>query len=200
MPSFHHLVIAATSIVVTWAGVAHAQERPTIKDVGDHPVYPVEVEPHVVAGFTPPLNRYGTGVGLGGRFSVPVIQNGFVRTINDNVALGFGFDWIHYDQCYTPDAAGCHPGDSYLVPAVMQWNFFLSRHWSVFPEAGLAFNHSRFGRCFTRDPVGNVFVNDCSATGLDALFFLGGRFHASNAVALTMRVGYPYASIGGSFL
>jgi hypothetical protein len=65
----------------------------------------------------------------------------------------------------------------------MQWNFWLSRRWSVFGEPGLLLR-------YVYDDLGvSPFV-----------VYGGGRLHFSENVALTLRVGYPTFSAGISFL
>ncbi len=179
-----------------------------IKHPGDHPNYSVEIEPHFAAGFF----RYGaSGIGLGGRFTIPVVKNGFVSTINNNVGIGFGIDWLHYSGCYYGRwyyYSGCY-FNSFWFPIDLQWNFFLATHWSVFAELGLAIVYSDWGgpyyggggTCFDR--FGNPY--DCGGGGpnhfeLEPVVFIGGRYHFSESVALTLRLGWPYLSIGVSFM
>jgi hypothetical protein len=164
----------------------------TIRRPGDHPTYSVEIEPHVLFGWG---NVYGQGgFGLGGRFSIPVVQNGFVPTINNSVAISFGLDWTHFDGCYY---RGPCTADYLNFPVAMQWNFFVAQRWSVFGEPGLVVYHG--------------FISDCPAmpglacpgrplvTGIEPAIFLGGRYHLSGATSLTMRVGFPTFSFGFSF-
>ncbi len=154
------------------AGVAAADEHMIIKYPGDHPAYRFEAEPHGLIGFTGPFG-YAGAFGAGFRGTVIVADNGFIKTINNSVGIGFGADFFfRYNTVF--------------VPVVMQWNFYLSTHWSVFGEPGLGF-------------VGNGYTGK----GKDVLypvFGAGGRFHFSDKVALTMRIGYPSLSVGVSFL
>ena len=78
-----------------------------------------------------------------------------------------------------------------MVPVVMQWNFWLHPQWSVFGEPGVAF-HFRGGHSdhFEFDPF---------------TFYVGGRFHFNDSIALTVRLGAPLLdnnvfSVGVSFL
>lgn len=71
--------------------------------------------------------------------------------------------------------------DHFRVPVVMQWNFWLSQNWSVFGEPGGLID---FGKKPKPHPA----------------FYAGGRFHFTERITLTMRVGHPTASIGVSFL
>ena len=73
---------------------------------------------------------------------------------------------------------------SVWVPVVMQWNFWLSENWSVFGEPGAVLR-----------------ISDEKKKGLDYFaVYAGGRFHFSDTLTLTMRVGKPTASVGVSFL
>ncbi len=151
------------------AGGAPAQSM--IKSPGAHPDYLFEAEPHLVVGMAPPAGSPGPGVGPGFRGTLELVDNGFVSSINNTVGLGFGIDWIALSQ-----------GTGWMwLPVVMQWNFWLSRSWSVFgePGAGLALG---------------------GKGGLRPAFFAGGRFHFSDTLALTLRAGYPTISVGLSFV
>ena len=100
------------------------------------------------------------------------------------------------------------PRQPFWVPVVIQWNFFLSTHWSVFGEPGLALHYSSWGDgCVSGNYVdvgGGTRYYDCgnapSRLGVDPfVLFVGGRYHFTEQVALTMRIGWPYASVGVSF-
>jgi hypothetical protein len=133
----------------------------TIKQPGAHPDYVFEAEPHALVGL---FDDFHPGVGFRGTFEI--VDNGFIKRINNTVGIGFGADWSK---------------DHFRVPVVMQWNFWLSRNWSVFGEPGGLID---FGK----------------KTRLHPAFYAGGRFHFSDTITLTMRVGHPTASIGVSFL
>jgi hypothetical protein len=182
---------------LSFAKSAHADTM-VIRNPGDHPSYTFEAEPHLLLGvIDAPGVGSGTGIGLGFRGTVVLLQNGFVPTINNSVGIGFGADYVHYghgqQRCTRdPLSSGvCVYDDSesvnyFWLPVVMQWNFFLSRQWSVFGEPGLAVRYDSF-------PGGHAF-------GIDPLLYLGGRWHFSDTMTLTMRLGYPTFSVGVSFL
>jgi hypothetical protein len=176
---------------------AHA-DTPIIRDAGDHARYTFEAEPHLLLGLIdPPGPADGTGLGLGFRGTVILVDNGFVPTINNSVGIGFGLDWVHYGGgrqfCVTDSGPSrqtvCENSASVSeswIPVVMQWNFFLSRQWSVFGEPGLAVRYQSVPG-----------VHDVS---VDPQLYLGGRWHFSDQMTLTMRLGYPTFSVGVSFL
>jgi hypothetical protein len=181
-------------------------EESVIRHPGDHPNYAVELEPHLAFAFFLP-QAGSTGVGIGGRATIPIVKNGFVPSINNSVGIGFGLDWLHYDGCYYqryPYAynAACDNLNSFWVPVVMQWNFFLGTHWSVFGEPGISIVYHNFGNyygCYN----GLVQVSCGSGPNhvtVEPVIFFGGRYHFSETAALTLRIGWPYASIGVSFM
>jgi hypothetical protein len=172
-------------------------DRSIIKNPGQHPDYSFEAEPHLLLGlWGVPGPGDGTGFGVGFRGSIPIVDNGFIKKINNNVAITFGIDWMHYevdDWCgrYWRDrrAVYCGYDDDFSIvwlPVAMQWNFFLSENWSVFGEPGFALR------------INDDHYDD--DIDFDFVFYAGGRFHFSDTVSLTMRIGWPSAlSVGVSF-
>jgi hypothetical protein len=182
--------VASFTLLVALAVAPPARADDTIKRPGDHPAYSVEAEPHLVLGWD---DVYASdGFGVGGRFSIPIVDNGFVPSINNSVAIGFGLDLLHYDSCwYNADCSA-----NYIhIPVVMQWNFYVSQHWSVFGEPGLVIFHGFFDDC--------PFQNGCPGrpreTSVEPALYLGGRYHFSDRMSLTMRIGFPSISVGISF-
>ncbi len=181
-----------------------AAAQTIIRAPGEHEPYHVELEPHVVFGlFGPPGEGSGVGIGAGLRASFEIVHTGFVPTINDSVAIGAGVDFSHYGgggvigpgTCtrYAPGPAGTNvcvqvsqtggPSNYAYLPLVLQWNFWLTRQWSVFAEPG-----------FT------LYWYDDRTLGAAPALFLGGRWHFSDRVTLTMRAGYPTFTLGLSVL
>jgi len=153
-----------------------------VKQPGNHPRYAVEFEPHLLLGWAninanDPFPRRidfanNAGFGPGMRLSIPLVDNGFVKSINNNVALGVGVDWAHYG-----------PNSNVLwFPVVMQWNFFLTDVITVFGEPGGA--------------IRSVSGNRHTEWHVDGVLQLGAKFMFSRNVGLTLRAGYPYFSLG----
>lgn len=195
--------LATFALVVGSTATGHAQS--IIKNPGDHPNYGVELEPHLDFGWA---NLYASnGFGAGLRAGIPIVQNGFIPTINNSVAISFGADILRYSGCYyggtvfaTGNDLGC--GATYfLFPVTMQWNFWLSPRWSVFGEPGLYIYHATFDS-FCDKLKGNAFLAcaEPTHTGVGFAAYAGGRFHFNDTVALTLRLGYPTVSLGVSFL
>ena len=192
--------ILATAAVTTAAIPARADD--TIKRPGDHPHYHLEIEPHVALGWGGFNGVYTNSLGLGvigGRIGIPIVENGFVPSINNSVAISFGFDAVYYTGCW--DGFGNCSAWYLEFPATLQWNFYVSQHWSVFGEPGFLVYHGFFSDCTVAN---NRTVcgapNGWSETGIYPAFFVGARYHFTDTVALTMRVGWPTFSIGVSFM
>lgn len=198
--------LAAASCIFLSAGEADAQ----IKQPGAHGRYSVELEPHALLWWGAHGNDYwhdgDNGLGLGLRATIPIVENGFIKSINNSVGIGFGLDWGHWGgRCgywyrNDPRYAGDCSINQFDVPVVMQWNFYITRVFSVFGEPGLAIRHTRWnwpgGWCGGNN---NPYVCDWhdSSTDLEPIFFAGGRLGNEN-VSFTFRLGWPYASAGVS--
>jgi hypothetical protein len=192
-------------VLLLRVGAAEAYEGMIIRN-GRTPIdYVAEIEPHLVLGSAPPGPGAGSGAGVGVRASVTLAPDGFIRGVNDSIALGFGLDFGHYagayaldgvrDQClhFEPGPAGTSVctdvtsnGGSYnyvFVPVVMQWNFWLTERFSAFGEPGLSFYHLG-GYGFGAGPA----------------FYIGGRMRLADRITLTARIGYPTIGIGVSFM
>ena len=84
----------------------------------------------------------------------------------------------------------------------MQWNFYITKFFSAFAEPGLAVYHTRWH--YPKEWCGpgyynNYYCDTWTHTGVYPVGFLGGRLGNEN-VSFTFRVGYPYLSLGGSFM
>lgn len=189
-------VIGVTLGFVAFA--AEVQAQSTIKRPGARTPYAFELEPHLAFGaIDPPGSGRSSGVGLGLRGTIELAPDGFIPKLNDSVGIGFGLDWLQYEgygwgRCErfesgpngTRICTEVDGGDAtyFILPVVMQWNFWLTRHFSVFGEPGLF-----------------IYVDE-GDFGFDLLSVsLGGRWHFSKPAALTLRLGYPTVTLGVSF-
>jgi hypothetical protein len=178
--------LTAASVAVLVAPEARAES--VIKHPNQHPAYRAELEPHLDIL---PWHRefgghhyYDGGLGnfeFGGGFraSIELGDPAFIPKINNTVAITFGVDFTN-NNC----RGYCGHDFSFWSPIALQWNFFLTDKWSVFGEAGVMLRSYGF---LTADTYG------------DFTLAAGARYHFNDKVALTMRVGYPFVSVGISF-
>jgi hypothetical protein len=196
--------IAAIALLVAVGFASQAEAQ--IKRPGAHPRYSFELEPHLFVqwGDEPYYSDEGLGVGI--RASIPLMHNGPIKSINNSMAIGFGFDWAHFgDGCYLPAGFRGQPlisgydcsANDFWLPVVWQWNFFFSDLISAFFEPGLAIEHERYngsGIC-----VAGVPCEDFSDTDIEFVIWLGMRFHFGDDIGLTPRLGHPALTLGPSF-
>ena len=190
--SLGFIVVAISAATFTMTGDARAQAEERVVVVTDEPsAYPVEIEPHFTFG---PDNVYGnSGVGAGLRVSIPIVSSLLVN-VPDNLAVSFGGDLIHYDNCYF----GSECGANYLLlPVAAQWNVFVARRVSLFAEAGVFLYKGFFNHCGPDDGPGCVEPSDF---GLLPTLAVGARLHMGDNVSFTARIGYPTITLGLSFL
>jgi hypothetical protein len=180
-----------------------------IKRPGAHPRYSFEIEPHAVLLWEHEAWD-DAGFGPGVRFNIPLMHNGPIDRINNNMAIGFGLDWAHFgDDCdygrwRVPDQYAYFDcsGDTFMAPVTLQWNFFITPRIWVFGEPGLAIAHTRWEASYRYPcPTGQCDVErDDDKTNVWFVFWGGARFLLSDSVSFTARVGTPYLSLGASFL
>lgn len=185
--------LAALAWVTLTPRPAHAAERVFVVEEGwrQPAEYPIEVEPHFTFGAE---NVYGnTGYGGGLRLSLPVVA-GYLGRVPDNLAISFGGDVVHYENCYFPDRCGAN---YLMLPVAAQWNIFVARRVSIFGEAGAFLYKGFFDVCAPGDGPGCVAPSDF---GVLPTLAVGGRIHIGRNASFLARVGYPTITLGFSFL
>lgn len=183
---------AISAAALTIGSAAHAQPEERAVTIETEPsAYPIEIEPHFTFG---PDNVYGdSGFGAGLRVSIPIVASLLVN-VPDNLAISFGGDLIHYDNCYF----GSECGANYLMlPVAAQWNVFVARRVSLFAEGGVFVYKGFFDECGPGDGPGCVAPSDF---GILPTLALGARIHMGDNASFTARVGYPTITLGVSFL
>jgi hypothetical protein len=198
-------------LCVVWLTCERSSAAGIVRQPGDHPHYSVELEPHLVWtwGWLPYLAHDGVGVGL--RASIPLFHNGPIDTINNNMAISFGFDWAHsgaYCGPYGRPPPGYPPGyvyyygydnctaNGYWFPVALQWNFFLTPVVSVFGEAGVALVHERWNQWVACPAGAGPCEYGFSNTDVHPVFWGGARFLFSDTLGVTVRLGAPSVSAG----
>lgn len=183
-----------------------ASAQSIIKNNAASPDFSVELEPHaILTPFAPPGASADGGLGAGILVGINIAPRGFIPSIADSVSIGIGVDWVHYfggsavsgecaewvgsgDEAICVRVRGGGSGGNYFyLPGVMQWNFYLTRAWSVFGEPGFAMY------------MGNSSFDSSFRFSITPVFNAGGRWHFSKNAHLVLRAGYPYTSVGLSF-
>ncbi len=151
----------------TSASAAEPVDEPHA-EIEHNRIHGVRMDAHVNLG------TYG-GVGVGVRGDIPIVPEGFIDGIDDELAISPGAD-VYLFNSYTRYSSG-----AYVIPVVMaQWNFYLNDQWSLFPEAGLAMFIGNAAYL-----PGNRGLYLTVATGA------GARYHFNDRNALLMRASWP---------
>jgi hypothetical protein len=205
----NRLALSSVFVVALALIATAASAQSTIKRPGAHPRYSVELEPHaLVQWFDEPFGDAGFGLGM--RAVIPFFHNGPIQKINNNMGIGFGLDWSHFeeDNCgyygriivrgpgpFVVNGLECSANQLWF-PVYMQWNFFFTDVISVFGETGFAIRHESIDfEC------GGLGCGDVDNTKPRFIFQGGGRFLFGETVGLTVRVLYPFfPTVGASFL
>jgi hypothetical protein len=168
------------------ASSARAEES-VLKQPDQHPSYFAELDVHGLFAYWGTnvgpfaLGRYGTaGLGPGVRASFNILKDGFIPKLNDSVAIGVGGDLVF----------GFDGTVRLVTPVVLQWNFWLTQHWSVFGEPGIAIEF----------PMSVPASSGGEPIYLSPALFAGGRYNFNDHVTFTFRIGFPMSTIGVSFL
>jgi hypothetical protein len=185
-------LLGSLSIAALLASVPASAQQQGEAPSGPHEdfrMYPIEIEPHFTFGAE---NVYGaSGFGAGLRLGIPLIS-GYVGRLPDNLAISFGGDIIHYDNCYYSGYCGAN---YLMLPIAAQWNVFVARRISLFGEAGAFVYKGFFNDCGPGDGC-----SPPSDFGVLPTIAIGARIHMGDNVSFTARIGYPTITFGVSFL
>lgn len=185
----HVLSLAALLLVSLFHGHALAD----IESPGDHPSYGMELQGHLVVQWHD--EGYDEAFGPGFRVYFPVIPSGPIGQINNSLALGLGVDLTFSEAtCVGQD---CDNWQLWL-PLSVQWNFYFSRDFSMFPELGLAFQYVEYDGPLS--DLCNGRICDDDDLDVEPVFWLGARYRFAPSATVSLRIGTPSLILGVSLL
>lgn len=99
---------------------------------GSYHVRPFQISLFAVAPYLPHyFGPDGFGIGGAARFTIPLVHNGFIRSINDSFELELG------GNVYT----SWRVNGVIVTPVVeVRWTFHLTHHFSAYPKLGFGLN------------------------------------------------------------
>jgi hypothetical protein len=167
---------SAASAFAQHAGVAIKQpfrgERPT--------------ELNLHGGFS----HWGLGPAAGVRVAIPIVDNGFVSSIDNAVYITLGGDLL-FERCHGGCGARAEDyGVAFAVPVTGRWQFNFTPRWSAYGEVGPnVYVHSGWlGDGHFPGVVGAAPHWLSSA--------VGGKWHFAPEMSLTLSLGAPYSHVG----
>jgi hypothetical protein len=140
-------------------------------------------------GYNAYYNDYAVGAGFHMLF--PIVQNGFIRSINNAFYLGFFTDFNFHPAFYNFNVQTDPSFVSLAIGPFAQWRFFLFEILSVYADLGfgiwpwfLGNNYYGCGNC------GSVVVRGFP------LFELGANLNFTRHIGMNFEFGYPWAKVG----
>lgn len=134
--------------------------------------------------------HYGSyGIGPGFQMLFPVIQNGFIPSLNNAFYVGFFTDFQFHG-----DNAGRYGSDygffSVPIGVLVQWRFYLFEILSVYANLGGGFWPWIFNDNYS-------YCRGCGTAFRGfPLFELGANLHFTKHIGMNFEFGYPAARIG----
>lgn len=127
---------------------------------------------------------YGFGVGLGARYYIPILHDGFIPAVNDEFGIEFGADFT--------GAFGGYFLPIIDIPVEVMWNFHFTPKFSAYAKVGVALELSIYSNAYLTYSAGtHVGVQPVSGVGL--------HYKINDTINLRAEVGYPWVKIGLGF-
>jgi len=128
----------------------------------------------------------GDGYAFGTRMSTPILDEGFVHTLNDALYLTIGADlyYVQYEDQTGQDVFGMGAG----IPFTFSWHLYFTKELSAFMEAGVN-PYFDPGYLERQTELLNRFASWIIGS-------VGARYRLSKRIDLVVRVGLPYTSFG----
>ncbi|MHB8879370.1 MAG: hypothetical protein ACYC8T_37220 [Myxococcaceae bacterium] len=134
-------------------------------------------------GFIPWYDGFGLGVAA--RYSIPIMAQGFIPTLNDSFELEFGadFSWVsnyYFGYGYSYINLGAPIGEA-------RWTFHLTSKWSVYGKVGVGWN---FGFATTSGYNGYSLIRPYFNGGAGAIY------NFSDSMVFRAEAGYHGVRVG----
>jgi hypothetical protein len=122
---------------------------------------------------------YGGGFpfGVGARFYLPIVANGFIPSLNDSFGIEFGADANFYFGGYGGTSYG------FAIPVEARWNFHLLPKVEAYGKLGFALG-------FYIPAFGNLSFYPYAIAQVGIMYMI------TPTIALRAEVGYPHIKVG----
>jgi len=199
-------LLSVVALTTTWFSLeTAAQAETTIRHPGQHSQYSFELEPHLALDWFD-SGWAGEGIGPGLHAAIPIMHQGPISTINNNMAIKFGADLTFGNGCYYwYNRNSYYYNNNYCsttsltIPIALQWNFYVTDIIVPFGEVGMAIRHTSWSYDSTCPNGTNCPTSNARTY---PIFYpaVGAKFMFGRSVGLTVRMGYPHFTVGASFL
>jgi hypothetical protein len=169
-----------TTTTTTTGPVASSGEPESIKDFSAH------ARPQMISVFTGLHYGHFAGYGfpmlIGGRYSIPIMPDGFLPTINDEFGLEFGLD---FDFTFLSDIYKDSVLLGFGIPADAYWDFHFSAKFDAYAKLGFV--------------IGSVFNSGYDGFWWTFRSAVGLRLKLNDVMYFRAEVGYPALLAGLGF-
>lgn len=130
---------------------------------------------------------WGFPFGIGGRYLIPIIHDGFIPAVNDSFSIEFGLD--------LSGAVGSRFYPTLGIPVEVMWAFHFTRKFAAYVKAGAVleinfvpyvcstFTCGPIYAPVTASPIGNI----------------GLLYKFSDKISFRAEAGYPWVKVGLGF-
>jgi hypothetical protein len=143
----------------------------------------------VFAGAPYAYYYYGVPFGVGGRFMIPIVHDGFIPPLNDSFGIEFGAD------LYGTYGVDRRFYTTFGLPVEVYWQFHFTSKFSAYVKVGavLEFNFVPYTVCAPGAVVcrGYVYPSPIGNAGI--------IFRFTKTVSFRAEAGYPWVKIGFGF-
>lgn len=130
--------------------------------------------------------RYISGFpfGIGGRYMLPIVHDGFIPPVNDSFGLELGLDFAAFSV-----GTGFYPALS--IPIEAYWMFHFTQNFAMYAKVGVSVDIGFVQFCDSRGCYGSFGARPISALGL--------TYKANDWLFLRLEAGYPWFKLGLGF-
>ena len=130
---------------------------------------------------------YGFPFGLGGRYLIPILHDGFIPAVNDEFSIEFGAD--------LSGAVGTRFYPILGIPVEVLWNFHFTQKFSAYVKAGVVLEINFVPYVC----VGNVCGATRGVVSASPVGNIGLMYKFSDKISFRAEAGYPWIKVGLGF-
>ena len=129
---------------------------------------------------------YGFPFGLGGRYLIPILHDGFIPALNDEFSIEFGADLSGAvgNRVFYPTLG---------IPVEVMWNFHFTQKFAAYVKAGVVLEINFVSYVCT---VGTLCRGVVSASPIGNI---GLMYKFSDKISFRAEAGYPWIKVGLGF-
>lgn len=127
----------------------------------------------------------GFPFGIGLRYQIPILHDGFIPPVNDSFGIEFGVDFS--------GVAGSRFYPVLAIPVEVLWQFHMTKTFSLYAKVGIALQFNIVSYC----PY--TYYRSCGVVTADGIGNVGLIWHFTQKIALRVEAGYPWLKVGLGF-